>query len=102
MVARLGERDVFMELDLGQGPSGGIVECGTERALWLPYVSVPDIARMTEQARVLGAEVPLSRARARRAGGACLPSGRRRDRPLAVEGLAAGRRGSLRRVLVKR
>jgi predicted enzyme related to lactoylglutathione lyase len=49
----------YLALDLGEGPSGGIVECGTERPLWLPYVSVPDIVRMTERARELGAEVLL-------------------------------------------
>jgi predicted enzyme related to lactoylglutathione lyase len=49
----------YLALDLGEGPSGGIVECGTERALWLPYVSVPDIASTTERARELGAEVTL-------------------------------------------
>jgi predicted enzyme related to lactoylglutathione lyase len=49
----------YLGLDLGDGLSGGIVECGTERALWLPYVSVPDIAVATEQARALGAEVTL-------------------------------------------
>jgi predicted enzyme related to lactoylglutathione lyase len=35
------------------------VECSTERALWLPYVSVPDIVAVTEWARRLGAEVAL-------------------------------------------
>ena len=49
----------YLALDLGEGPSGGIVECGTERPIWLPYVSVPDIVRMTERARELGAEVRL-------------------------------------------
>jgi predicted enzyme related to lactoylglutathione lyase len=49
----------YLALDLGEGPSGGIVECGTERPLWLPYVSVPDIVRMTEWAWELGAEVLL-------------------------------------------
>jgi uncharacterized protein len=49
----------YLALDLGEGPSGGIVECGTERALWLPYVSVPDIAAVTERARAIGAEVML-------------------------------------------
>jgi predicted enzyme related to lactoylglutathione lyase len=49
----------YLALDLGDGPSGGIVECGTERALWLPYVSVPDIAAVTERARALGAQVML-------------------------------------------
>ena len=49
----------YLALDLGTGPSGGIVECGTERALWLPYASVPDIVVATERARELGAEVTL-------------------------------------------
>jgi uncharacterized protein len=49
----------YLALDLGEGPTGGIVECGTERALWLPYVSVPDIVALTERARELGAEVTL-------------------------------------------
>jgi predicted enzyme related to lactoylglutathione lyase len=49
----------YLALDLGAGPSGGIVQCGTERALWLPYVSVPDIVATTERARHLGAEVLL-------------------------------------------
>jgi uncharacterized protein len=49
----------YLALDLGEGPTGGIVECGTERALWLPYVSVPDIVAVTEWARRLGAEVAL-------------------------------------------
>jgi predicted enzyme related to lactoylglutathione lyase len=49
----------YLGLNLGDGPSGGIVECGTERALWLPYVWVPDIVVATERARALGAEVTL-------------------------------------------
>src|SRR5204862_6554639 len=49
----------YLALDLGEGLTGGIVECGTERALWLPYVSVPDIVALTERARELGAEVTL-------------------------------------------
>jgi uncharacterized protein len=49
----------YLALDLGEGPSGGIVECGTERALWLPYVSVPDIVAVTGRARELGAELTL-------------------------------------------
>lgn len=49
----------YLALDLGEGPSGGIVECGTDRPLWLPYVSVPDIVVATERARELGAEVTL-------------------------------------------
>jgi|SRR5947209_4632315 len=38
---------------------GGIVECSTPRALWLPYVEVPDVDGATERARVLGARVLL-------------------------------------------
>jgi uncharacterized protein len=49
----------YLALDLGEGLSGGIVECGTQRALWLPYVSVPDIIAATDRARELGAEVTL-------------------------------------------
>jgi hypothetical protein len=52
-------RRSYLALDLGEGLTGGIVECGTERALWLPYASVPDIAEATERARELGAEVTL-------------------------------------------
>jgi predicted enzyme related to lactoylglutathione lyase len=49
----------YLALDLGEGPSGGIVECGTERALWLPYVSVPDLGSVTERAERLGASLLL-------------------------------------------
>jgi len=49
----------YLALDLGNGLGGGIVECGTEHSLWLPYVSVPDIRRATERARALGARVLL-------------------------------------------
>jgi predicted enzyme related to lactoylglutathione lyase len=49
----------YLALDLGDGPSGGIVECGTERALWLPYVSVPEVDSATEQAEELGGSVLL-------------------------------------------
>jgi predicted enzyme related to lactoylglutathione lyase len=49
----------YLALDLGDGLTGGIVECGTQRALWLPYVSVPDIVAVTGRGRELGAEVTL-------------------------------------------
>jgi uncharacterized protein len=49
----------YLALDLGDGPSGGIVECGTERALWLPYVSVPEVDSATERAERLGGSVLL-------------------------------------------
>jgi predicted enzyme related to lactoylglutathione lyase len=48
----------YLALDLG-GVGGGIVECGTERALWLPYVSVPEVERETDRAVQLGANVLL-------------------------------------------
>jgi uncharacterized protein len=54
-----GERS-YLALDLGEGPSGGIVECGTERALWLPYVSVPEVDPVTDQAERLGGAVLLA------------------------------------------
>jgi predicted enzyme related to lactoylglutathione lyase len=57
-VVEAGERS-YLALDLGDGPSGGIVECGTEQAVWIPYVSVPDIVEVTERARELGAKVLL-------------------------------------------
>jgi predicted enzyme related to lactoylglutathione lyase len=46
-------------LALGGGLSGGIVECGAERASWLPYVSVPSVTDATERAERLGAAVLL-------------------------------------------
>jgi predicted enzyme related to lactoylglutathione lyase len=49
----------YLALDLGDGPSGGIVECGTERTLWLPYVSVPEVESATERAEDLGGSVLL-------------------------------------------
>jgi predicted enzyme related to lactoylglutathione lyase len=49
----------YLALDLGEGPGGGIVECGTERTLWLPYVAVPDIRATTERAAHLGARILL-------------------------------------------
>ena len=53
-----GERS-YLALELGGGLRGGIVQCSTQRALWLPYVQVPEIAAATEQARSLGARVLL-------------------------------------------
>src|SRR5262245_21899088 len=49
----------YLAVDLGNGLGGGIVECGTERALWLPYASVPDIGTVTKRAERLGARVLL-------------------------------------------
>jgi predicted enzyme related to lactoylglutathione lyase len=44
----------------GAGLGGGIVECGTSRPLWLPYVEVPDAAAATRRAQELGASVLLT------------------------------------------
>jgi predicted enzyme related to lactoylglutathione lyase len=49
----------YLEPELGAGPSGGIVECGTERALCLPYVEVSGVAEATARAQRLGASVML-------------------------------------------
>jgi uncharacterized protein len=39
--------------------SGGVVECGTDRALWLPYAEVTSVAAATRRACSLGARVML-------------------------------------------
>ncbi len=49
----------YQTFELGDGIDGGVVECGTERPLWLPYVEVPDVGEATEHARLLGARVML-------------------------------------------
>jgi predicted enzyme related to lactoylglutathione lyase len=49
----------YLGLELARGLGGGIVECATERSLWLPYVEVAEIAEATHQARQLGASVLL-------------------------------------------
>jgi predicted enzyme related to lactoylglutathione lyase len=49
----------YHALDLGAGFGGGVVECGTERALWLPYVEVASVAAATERARGTGGRVML-------------------------------------------
>jgi uncharacterized protein len=49
----------YLSLELGDGFWGGIVESGTRRPLWLPYVEVPAIAEATARARELGASVLL-------------------------------------------
>src|SRR5204862_6214980 len=43
----------------GRRLDGGIVECQTARALWLPYVQVDEIAAATRRARRSGAAVLL-------------------------------------------
>jgi predicted enzyme related to lactoylglutathione lyase len=49
----------YLALELGRRFGGGIVECGTRRPLWLPYVEVPEIHEATERASELGASVLL-------------------------------------------
>jgi predicted enzyme related to lactoylglutathione lyase len=49
----------YLALALGEGLGGGIVECPTERSLWLPYVAVADVGDATDRARILGASVLL-------------------------------------------
>jgi predicted enzyme related to lactoylglutathione lyase len=49
----------YVALGLGGGLGGGLVECPTERSLWLPYVDVSDIGHATDRARLLGASVLL-------------------------------------------
>jgi len=57
---RVGLTDAaYHSLDLG-AISGGVVECATERALWLPYVEVGSVAQATEHAVALGASVMLA------------------------------------------
>ena len=49
----------YLALETGGPVGGGIVECGAQRPLWLPYVEVADVAAATERARSLGARVLL-------------------------------------------
>ncbi len=53
-------RQTYHALDWDGPPDGGVVECGTERALWLPYVQVADITRATKRAEGMGASVILA------------------------------------------
>jgi uncharacterized protein len=50
----------YTALDVGDAIGGGVVECGTERPLWLPYVEVPDVGAATARAEELGASVLLA------------------------------------------
>ena|SRR5256885_14096524 len=49
----------YLALQLARGLSGGIVECPTERPIWLPYIEVADIAETTDRACLCGATVML-------------------------------------------
>jgi uncharacterized protein len=50
----------YFALDLGGEIGGGIVQCPTTRALWLPYVQVANIRETTDHAERLGATIMLS------------------------------------------
>jgi uncharacterized protein len=49
----------YLALEVGGGFGGGIVECGTRRPVWLPYVEVAQIYEVTARAVGLGASVLL-------------------------------------------
>jgi predicted enzyme related to lactoylglutathione lyase len=49
----------YLTLELGRAFGGGIVECGTRRPVWLPYIQVDRVDDFTERARRLGASVLL-------------------------------------------
>jgi predicted enzyme related to lactoylglutathione lyase len=49
----------YFALGLGCEVGGGIVQCATDRPLWLPYVEVDRIDEVTDRARRLGASVSL-------------------------------------------
>ena len=49
----------YLSLELSTDVGGGIVECGTQRPVWLPYVEVGAIDAATEHARRLGSTVVL-------------------------------------------
>ena len=46
-------------LDWGGPLEGGVVECGTDQALWLPYVQVACVDEAVERAQRFGATVLL-------------------------------------------
>jgi predicted enzyme related to lactoylglutathione lyase len=50
---------MYHALPLGDGLDGGVVECATAQARWLPYVAVDQIRAATDRARELGASVLL-------------------------------------------
>ena len=77
----------YLFLELGDGFGGGIVECGTERAGWLPYVEVSSDRRGDRPGRPARGVGPPRAAR-----GPCRVAKRRhhrlrrRDRLLAAQG----------------
>ena len=49
----------YLALATGGEVGGGIVECTSEPAVWVPYVEVGDVAAATELARLAGGSVLL-------------------------------------------
>jgi predicted enzyme related to lactoylglutathione lyase len=49
----------YLAVELGDGIGGGIVQCPSPHALWLPYVEVAAIDDAIDRARLLGARVLL-------------------------------------------
>ena len=49
----------YQAIEMGGGVGGGIVECPTERPLWLPYIEVPNVELATQCATERGARVLL-------------------------------------------
>jgi predicted enzyme related to lactoylglutathione lyase len=49
----------YQAFDWGGELVGGVVECGTSRAVWVPYLDVSRIDEATECARLFGASVLL-------------------------------------------
>jgi predicted enzyme related to lactoylglutathione lyase len=49
----------YLAIALGGEVGGGIVECETSAPLWVPYVEVERVDRVTDEARLLGASVAL-------------------------------------------
>ena len=59
-VTAAGAAGSYLALDMGSRRfGGGIVECATQRPVWLPYVEVPEVHAATERALDLGATVLL-------------------------------------------
>jgi uncharacterized protein len=54
------EHGSYTAVELGNGMGGGIVECGAQRPMWLPYVEVESVTEATVRATGLGAHVLLS------------------------------------------
>ncbi len=53
------EHGSYLALGFGGEIGAGVVECGVERPLWLPYVDVDRIDVATQRALALGATVLL-------------------------------------------